>query len=82
MMRQRNGRQTNDKRPSSRGAHLFHRGGYLKRLCELAIFLKEGLEFGLDICHACGFVRIEIVRQDKDLEDGRNFEGATLEGDL
>lgn len=84
-MRRRNGKHTNDKRPASlsrRGAELFHRGGYLKGLCELAVFLKEALEFGLDISHACDFVRIKMVRQGKGLDNEKKLEDATLERDL
>lgn len=52
------GKQTDDERPTSlsrRGADLFHSGRHFESLCELAVFFQEGLEFGVDMCHACKF---------------------------
>ena len=76
------GERTNDKRTASlsrRGAELVHPGGYFIGLCELAVFLKEGLEFRLDMCHACDFVRMGIVKiKGKDLGNGRKFERRDL----
>ena len=46
------------------GAHLFHVGGRCLCLGEFAVVLEAGLEFGVDVCHGCGLVRVLVVRWD------------------
>ena len=60
--------RTDDEHPAGRrgrcGAYLLHRGWGFICLGELAVVFEAALEFGVDMCHGCGFGRDMFVRLD------------------